>query len=205
VLVQQVAGTLTTIAKDVKLQLEFNPNRVQSYRLIGYENRMLAKEDFNDDTKDAGDIGAGHTVTALYEIVPVGAEPKASDGERPAVDDLKYQTPGRPTDASQSNEMLTLKLRYKRPDAKKVQGTSKLVEFPVTDHGKPFADASQDFRFAASVAAFGMMLRDSEHKGTCEYEAVIGWANDAISADPHGYRAEFVNLVRMAKSLDGDA
>ena len=202
VLVRQAAGTLTTIAKDVKLQLEFNPNQVQSYRLIGYENRMLAKEDFNDDTKDAGDIGAGHTVTALYEIVPAnGAKPTASRRGRPSVDELKYQTPGEPTDAAQSNEMLTLKLRYKAPDAKKVQGTSKLIEFPVSDAGKPFANASRDFQFAASVAAFGMLLRGSENKGNATFGAVREWAQPALGEDAHGYRAQFLALVQQAQQF----
>src|SRR5688500_17801809 len=148
-------GTLQAIAKDVKIQVEFNPAEVGSYRLIGYENRVLAKEDFNDDTKDAGEIGAGHTVTALYEVVPAGAD---AAGARPQVDELKYQkpaaaAPAAPRDAVAANasgELLTVKLRYKEPNGQ----TSKLLEFPVTDAGAAYARASADYKFAAAVAAF---------------------------------------------------
>jgi Ca-activated chloride channel family protein len=194
VLVEQMTGTLVTIAKDVKIQIEFNPQVVAAYRLIGYENRVLAAEDFNDDKKDAGEIGAGHTVTALYEIVPAGQE--SSIPERP-VDELKYQAPGKRTKAAKSGEMLTLKLRYKAPDG----DTSKLLEFPLKDDGKRFGDTTRDYRFAAAVAGFGMLLRDSQYKGDITYDAVAEIASEAGSDDPTGYRAEFLNLVNQARQI----
>ena len=172
VLVEQISGTLVTIAKDVKIQVEFNPAQVAAYRLIGYENRMLAKEDFNDDKKDAGEIGAGHTVTALYEVVPAGKELPA-----PAqVDALKYQSRSPQSEESEirnpksgiSPELLTLKLRYKAPDG----DTSKLLEFPLTDTGTTWEKSSRDFRFAAAVAGFGMLLRDSPHKGGATWDSI---------------------------------
>ncbi|UCE60967.1 MAG: von Willebrand factor type A domain-containing protein [Phycisphaerales bacterium] len=189
VLVDQLSGTLVTIAKDVKIQIEFNPAEVAAYRLIGYENRILAAEDFNDDTKDAGEIGAGHTVTALYEIVPAG-EPV----DRPAVDPLKYQAVPAETRHAYTGETMTVKLRYKEPDG----DTSELLEYPITDEGWTFADASDDFVFAASVASFGMLLRDSPHKGSSTFEAVVELAEQSVGEDVHGYRAEFINLVRRA-------
>ncbi len=193
VLVEQMGGTLVTIAKDVKIQIEFNPAQVAAYRLIGYENRMLAAEDFNDDKKDAGEIGAGHTVTALYEIVPAGAKV-----DLPAVDPLKYQAPATPGgNQAASNELLTLKLRYKEPE----EDSSKLLEFPVVDGKAPFGRASADFQFASAVASFGMLLRGSEHKGTGSYDAVLEIAESAKGADKHGYRAEFVEIVRRAQAL----
>ena len=197
VLVQQMNGTLVTIAKDVKIQVEFNPARVASYRLIGYEKRMLRKEDFNNDKVDAGEIGAGHTVTALYEVVPVGVSgnPAASV---PAVDTLKYSANERSTnEGSTSSEMLTVKLRYKKPDGDK----SDLVERAVTDDSGDFAKASPDFKFAAAVAEFGMILRDSEHKGNGTFGAVLEWANEGKGADANGYRAGFIELVRKAQAL----
>ncbi|MFZ5833570.1 MAG: vWA domain-containing protein [Planctomycetota bacterium] len=196
VLEEQMQGTLVTIAKDVKIQVEFNPAQVSAYRLVGYENRMLAAEDFNDDKKDAGEIGAGHTVTALYEIVPAG---KTVDV--PSVDPLRYQTPARANDDDDvlSNEMLTLKLRYKAPDG----DTSRLLEFPLVDEGAEFGRASRDFQFAAAVASFGMLLRGSEHKGSATYGAVLEIADSAKGADKHGYRAELLEMVRRAKSLSG--
>ena len=197
VLVQQMNGTLVTIAKDVKIQVEFNPARVASYRLIGYEKRMLRKEDFNNDKVDAGEIGAGHTVTALYEVVPVGvsANPAASV---PPVDTLKYSDNERSTnERSTSSEMLTVKLRYKKPDGDK----SDLVECAVTDDSGDFAKASPDFKFAAAVAEFGMILRDSEHKGNGTFGAVLEWANEGKGADANGYRAGFIELVRKAHTL----
>lgn len=197
VLVQQTASTLVTIAKDVKIQVEFNPNQVAGYRLIGYETRLLAKEDFNDDTKDAGEIGAGHTVTALYELVPAGepVEPAA-----PEVDSLKYQTPATTTEAADNDEMLTLKLRYKQPDGDK----STLVEFPAKDSGQSLDAADRDFRFAAAVAGFGMLLRNSPYKGNWTYSAVEEVARDAQSEDPHGLRSEFVRMVRKAAEIAGE-
>jgi Ca-activated chloride channel family protein len=192
-LVHQMNGTLVTIAKDVKIQVEFNPARVAAYRLIGYENRLLAKEDFNDDTKDAGEIGAGHTVTALYEIVPAGTPvPDA------ATDPLEYQRPVTLTDeARQSQDLLTLKLRYKEPDG----DTSQLLKFKVEDSDKSFGQASSDFQFAASVAGFGMLLRGSPYKGNVTYEAVLELATPGLATDPRGYRNEFLSLVEKAAKL----
>ena len=185
VLAEQVNGTLAVIAKDVKVQVEFNPAKVQAYRLIGYENRLLKKEDFNNDKIDAGDIGAGHTVTALYEVVPAGVEWKPES----SVDPLKYQRPvGSPVAGDESrstalpttNELLTVKLRYKAPDG----DASKLLEFPLTDQGAAFADASGDFKFAAAVAGFGMVLRDSPHKGAATLAEVLHWAERARAPTP---------------------
>ena len=196
VLIEQMSGTLVTIAKDVKIQIEFNPAQVSAYRLIGYEKRMLRKEDFNNDAKDAGEIGAGHTVTALYEIVLVGGEIRGGE-----VDDLKYQHPAEEKPeryvSDGSKELLTLKLRYKQPDGDK----SRLLEFPVTDNGRRFNNASTDFKFAAAVAEFGMLLRDSEFKGSSSYGAVLELAGEAKGADAEDYRSEFLNLVRKAQEL----
>jgi Ca-activated chloride channel family protein len=197
VLIDQMSGTLVTIAKDVKIQVEFNPAQVAAYRLIGYEKRMLRKQDFNNDKKDAGEIGAGHTVTALYEIIPAGERiPEGS------VDPLKYQVPAddeKPTRyvVTGSKELLTLKLRYKQPDG----DTSRLLEFPVTDDGKSFAQASTDFKFAAAVAEFGMLLRDSQYKGDANYSNVLELAQSAKGSDPDGYRSEFITLVHKAQEL----
>jgi Ca-activated chloride channel homolog len=196
VLIDQMSGTLVTIAKDVKIQIEFNPAQVGAYRLIGYEKRMLRKQDFNNDKIDAGEIGAGHTVTALYEIVPAGGEIRSGE-----VDDLKYQQPAEEKPeryvADGSKELLTLKLRYKQPDG----DTSKRLEFPVTDGGKSFERASTDFKFATAVAEFGMLLRDSEFKGNSSYGAVLELAEEAKGTDAEGYRSEFLNLVRKAREL----
>jgi len=198
VLVQQMNGTLVTIAKDVKIQVEFNPARVASYRLIGYEKRMLRKEDFNNDKVDAGEIGAGHMVTALYEVVPVGAviNPAASG---PPVDPLKYSSNDKSTSprSTSSNEMLTVKLRYKKPDGDK----SELVERAVTDTGGKFENASVDLKFAAAVAEFGMILRDSDYKGNGTFAAVLEWAEEGKGSDANGYRAGFIELVRKAQAL----
>ena len=195
VLVEQMGGTLVTIAKDVKIQVEFNPARVAAYRLIGYENRILAAEDFNDDKKDAGEIGAGHTVTALYELAPSGA-----NVDLPTVDPLKYETPGRQSDdQSIRDQLLTLKLRYKAPDADQ----SELLEFSLVDTGDSFGQASPDFRFVAAVASFGMLLRDSEHKGTATYDTVLDIATESRGPDVHGYRSELLEMVRRAKAILG--
>ena len=194
VLVQQAGATLVTIAKDVKIQVEFNPARVQSYRLIGYENRLLRARDFNDDTKDAGEIGAGHTVTALYEVVPRGAK----TGGKSAVDPLRYQKPALSA-AAGSDELLTLKLRYKAPTG----STSRLLSAPLRDHQHGLARASTALRFSSAVAAFGMLLRDSKHKGQASFELVQRLARGARGADKHGYRAEFLKLVRKAARLKG--
>jgi len=192
VLVSELGGTLFTIAKDVKIQLEFNPARVLAYRLIGYENRLLAKEDFNDDKKDAGEIGSGHTVTALYEIIPAGTDMKISD-----VDDLKYQRNAIMPFAYESDEFLTVKFRYKKPDGDK----SKLISVGVEDNNCELADASENFRFSAAVAEFGMLLRNSKFKGDSDFDKVVEMANSAKGDDSEGYRAEFVKLVKLAKEL----
>ena len=197
VLVDEINSTLVTIAKDVKIQIEFNPLQVSAYRLIGYENRLLRQEDFNDDSKDAGEIGAGHTVTALYEIVPAGRGLQI-----PGVDPLKYQTPMRTTDVARSGELLTLKLRYKQPDGE----TSRLLEFPVRDADKAYSQASLDFKFAAAVASFGMILRQSPYKGNGTLAAVLELAEEGKGSDPHGYRGEFLELVKQARALtDSDS
>ncbi len=201
VLVEQMQGTLITIAKDVKIQVEFNPTRASAYRLIGYENRLLAKEDFNDDRKDAGEIGAGHTVTALYEVVPTGASISTA-----SVDPLKYQANAEPVrvvtpvaNASFQDELLTLKLRYKQPDGNE----SQLQEFPITDQDRRFSTASPDFAWATSVAAFGMILRDSEHKGAATLPFVLQIAQASKGPDKSGYRTEFIHLVQAAMALKG--
>lgn len=194
VLVEEMGGTLVTIAKDVKIQVEFNPAEVAAYRLIGYENRLMAAQDFNDDRKDAGDIGAGHTVTALYEIIPTG-----ESVDLPTVDALKYQRPRMQTVPARKGEQFTLKLRYKKPDSH----TSTRLAFPVIDSGHSYAAASSDFKFAAAVASFGMLLRDSEHKGYTTFNSVIGLATEGIGHDRFGYRSAFLDLVRKAKDLAG--
>jgi len=191
VLVEEIGSTLVTIAKDVKIQVEFNPGRIQAYRLIGYENRILRHQDFNDDTKDAGEIGAGHTVTALYELVPVGVEI-----DIPSVDPLKYQTTAQPA-PEVSQELMTVKLRFKEPDG----DTSRLIQFPLKQAGRSFESASRDFRFAAAVASFGMLMRDSSFKGDAGFEQVIRIAQSSLGTDTGGYRTEFVNLVKKARAI----
>lgn len=199
VLVEQMSGTLVTIAKDVKIQVEFNPALVRSYRLIGYENRLLAKEDFNDDTKDAGEIGAGHSVVALYEVVP--ATLPAGAESRPAVDSLKYQAPAVPpaqlAEAAKNGEVMTVKLRYKEPDS----SLSKLIETPVKDEGKTLTASSEEYKFSAAVAGFGLLLRDSSYKGTLSWETVRRLAMDGKGADKLGYRGEFLQLIDKARGL----
>ncbi|RMG26008.1 MAG: VWA domain-containing protein [Bacteroidetes bacterium] len=192
VLVSEMGGTLFTIAKDVKIQVEFNPALVKGYRLIGYENRVMAAEDFNDDTKDAGELGAGHTVTALYEIVPVGA-----DTEVAGVDKLKYQL-NVPANEAGKNELMTVKFRYKAPDGDQ----SELLVQPVENTSSDFAAASTDFCFAAAVAGWGMLLRGSQYKGTLDYAQVQQIAANARGVDSKGYRAEFLQLVEKASLLD---
>jgi Ca-activated chloride channel family protein len=195
VLVEQISGTLVTIAKDVKIQVEFNPTQVSHYRLIGYENRLLADEDFNDDQKDAGDIGAGHTVTSLYEVVPLGNE--SGDVTR-EVDPLKYQKPGELTDAAWGDELLTVKLRYKQPDADQ----SKKMVFTFTGEYAPFDSVDGDFRFASAVASFGMLLRDSKHKGNATFDSVIDIASSGLGDDSNGYRSEFIQMVKRGRALN---
>ncbi|MDT8401380.1 MAG: von Willebrand factor type A domain-containing protein [Bacteroidales bacterium] len=192
VLVSEFGGTLFIIAKDVKFQLEFNPAKIKSYRLIGYENRLLNDEDFNDDRKDAGEMGAGHTVTALYELVPAGA------GEQgPSIDPLKYQSEREVKGSRASEEFMTIKLRYKKPGG----GKSILMEIPYMQNVPAFEKASDNMRFSAAVAAFGMVLRDSEYKGTANFDSVTEMARNARGYDEEGYRSEFIRLVKTAKAL----
>lgn len=194
VLTEELESTLVTVAKDVKLQVEFNPARVASWRLLGYENRVLANREFNDDRKDAGDMGAGQTVTALYEVVPV-------EGQEPGVDPLRYAA--RPAVAEAApmhpDEFVFVKLRYKLPD----EDRSVLLEYPVKADPVPWDRADGDFRFASAVAGFGMLLKDSPHRGNLTYESVLGLAERAIGDDREGYRSEFVDLVRRARQLRG--
>jgi Ca-activated chloride channel homolog len=190
VLVKEMGSTLVAIAKDVKIQVEFNPARVESSRLIGYENRVMAHRDFNDDRKDAGEIGAGHHVTALYELVPAGgADRSRSD------DSLRYQKTTHT--AVPSNESFTVRIRYKRPDGQ----DSQLIEQGVVDENKDLADASEDFRFVAAVAGFGMLLRDSPHKGTLTYAGLRELTEPLLARDRQGYRREFTELVKRAEGL----
>ena len=192
VLVNEFGATLYTVAKDVKLQVEFNPSQVQSYRLVGYESRLLKDEDFNNDAKDAGELGAGYTVTAFYEVIPVGIK----NDYVGKVDDLKYQkkrvTTVKPTG---SNELLTIKLRYKQPNA----DISSKIELPVMD--AKGNNVSADFCFAASVAMFGQLLRDSNYKGSATYDNVIQLAKKGLENDEQGYRREFIRLVDTVKGL----
>lgn len=189
VLVSEFGSTLFTIAKDVKIQIEFNPAKVASYRLIGYENRMLAAEDFNDDRKDAGELGSGHTVTALYEIVPVGVK----DEFTRKVDPLRYQSTGN-INQKGSEELMTVKLRYKKPEEDK----SQLIVHAIRDTHTSLASSSDNFRFSAAVASFGMLLRNSAYKQQGSYDQVIRLAQSARGTDENGYRAEFIRLVQSA-------
>jgi Ca-activated chloride channel family protein len=192
--VTEFGSTLFTVAKDVKLQVEFNPQYVQSYRLVGYENRLLENKDFNDDKKDAGDMGVGHTVTALYEIVPAGSTPKG----KPLVDSLKYQ---RNVAANNySGEVLTVKLRYKQPKEDESQLLSQVLPWKIQD----ISNAPEDFRLATAVAEFGLLLRNSEHKGQANYTSVLTLAKGAKGEDEEGYRAEFIQLVKQASVLKNE-
>ena len=189
VLVKEMGGTMLTIAKDVKIQIEFNPTFVKAYRLVGYENRVLANEDFNDDKKDAGELGSGHTVTAMYEIIPAG-----STEDVPSVDPLKYQQT-KPVAQGSGNELMTIKFRYKAPD----ENTSKLITQVVLD--KKTNNPSENCRFSSSVAEFGMLLRDSKFKGEANFKDVLSLARESKGKDDEGYRAEFIRLVEMAELL----
>ena len=193
VFVQELGGTLHTVAKDVKIQVEFNPARVQAYRLIGYENRMLRNEEFNDDTKDAGDMGSGHSVTALYEIIPVGVE---SDVKVWAPDSLRYQAVANPSSASAGPELLFVKFRYKAPDGDE----SRLFTHTVLDEAR--SRPSPEFRFQTAVVEFGLLLRQSEFRGTADVARVLERARGAMGEDENGYRAEFVRLVEAAQALE---
>jgi Ca-activated chloride channel family protein len=197
VLVSEFGGTMYAVAKDVKLQIEFNPEHVQAYRLIGYESRLLKDEDFNDDAKDAGEMGAGHNVTAFYEIVPAGIEFTGAG----SIDPLKYQKTDKKKSKPEytgSNELLTVKLRYKDPDGDK----SKKIELPVIDNKTD--KVSSDFRFASAVAMLGQMLTASEFKGDSSYEKVISIAKTALDSDEQGYRREFVRLAETLKGMNKD-
>jgi Ca-activated chloride channel family protein len=191
VLVKEIGATLLTIAKDVKIQVEFNPAKVQAYRLIGYENRLLQNQDFNDDKKVPV---AGHSVTALYEIIPAGVK---SDVPLANVDPLKYQQNNVKSVAAGSNELMQVKLRYKEPK----QETSKLLTVPLIDRGIQLKDASTNFKFSAAVAEFGMVLRESQFKGNANFDDVLSLASQSQGTDLDGYRAEFIRLVQKSKSL----
>ncbi|MBX3238627.1 MAG: von Willebrand factor type A domain-containing protein [Chitinophagaceae bacterium] len=192
VLVNEFGGTLFTIAKDVKLQVEFNPDKVQAYRLIGYENRMLKSEDFNNDKKDAGELGSGHTVTAFYEVIPVGVSSDFIE----KVDGLKYRKTGNKTNSG-SNEILTVKFRYKKSDG----DVSRLIEQSVADNTIDIHHTSDNFRFAAAVAQFGMLLRNSQFRQEATYNKVLALAGSATGEDREGYRKEFIELVNKAGSI----
>lgn len=188
VLVDNMAATMYTIAKDVKIQVEFNPAYVQSYRLIGYENRLLNNQDFEDDTKDAGELGAGHTVTALYEIVPGKG---SNNGKK-----LKYQDKALSVNAV-SNELVTVKFRYKKPS----ETSSREIVRTVINNPKDFSSASSDLKFTAAVANWGMLLRSSKYAGHFNYDKIIELAQKNLGDDPYGYRAEFIRLVKQSKTL----
>ncbi len=192
VLVNEVGATLLAIAKDVKIQVEFNPVFVKGYRLVGYENRLLRDEDFNDDKKDAGELGAGHSVTALYEIIPAG-----SDEELPGVDDLKYQETKIKSGTAMNSELLTVKFRYKKPDEEK----SRLIVEALADSGRDYEKASQDFRFSAAVAEYGLLLRDSAFKSKASWDNLLLLARNAKGDDRNGYRSEFINLAESCKLM----
>lgn len=187
-LVTEMGGTLVAIAKDVKLQIEFNPAAVKAYRLLGYENRLLEAEEFNDDQKDAGELGAGHSVTALYELIPAGSPASA-----PGVDPLKYQQ----SIVLPSEDLLTLKLRYKRPE----EDTSQLLQQALQRDDIWQSNPSENLQFASAVAEFGLLLRNSEYKANADYRAVLTRATQAQGADSYGYRSEFLDLVEQAELL----
>jgi len=190
-MVTEFGGTLFTVAKDVKLQVEFNPAKVATYRLLGYEDRLMAKEDFNNDKKLGGDMGVGHVVTALYEIVPVGVTDQFSN----SVDPLKYQQPVKAK--SLSDEVATVKFRYKEPDG----DVSKLESVAVADKPEASGKTSVDFKFAAAVAEYGLLLRDSQYKQKADFDQLIDMAKSAKGDDPNGYRAEFIRIAESTKNL----
>ena len=197
VLVSEMGGTLYTIAKDVKIQVEFNPQNVQAYRLIGYENRLLADEDFNNDKKDAGELGSGHTVTALYEIIPSGVS--ISNNLLP-IDPLKYQDPKPASKSKYSDELLTVKLRYKSPSENESKFVNQIV------YNTNISELTENLSFAASVASFGMLLRDSKFKGNSSFQMVQELAKHSKGRHENGYRAEFIKIVELAELLyDGEA
>jgi Ca-activated chloride channel homolog len=190
--VSEFSGTMHTVAKDVKCQLEFNPRLVQAYRLIGYENRLLNDEDFEDDKKDAGDIGAGHTVTALYEIIPTGVKTDYLKG----IKKLKYQET-KLSNASETDELVTFKLRYKQPKSKE----SQLIEKTVLNNSVPFENVSENLKLSAAVAEFGLLIRQSDFRGKSQYSHVIETAKKTLANDNDGWRAEFIQLVKKAQLM----
>ncbi len=192
-LVNEFGGTLFTIAKDVKIQVEFNPANVAAYRLVGYENRKLQAEDFNNDKKDAGELGSGHTVTALYEIIPVGV-----DSYFKPIDELKYQK-DKPaaTKATYGDELLTVKFRYKAPDA----AVSKLIVKTVANKSVALEQSSDNLKWSAAVATFGMLLKNSDYLHDADYRMVLKLAKEARGADSNGYRIEFINLVETSQLM----
>jgi Ca-activated chloride channel family protein len=194
--VEQMTGTLITIAKDVKIQVDFNPGKVAAYRLVGYENRMLANEDFKNDAKDAGDIGAGHTVTALYEIVPAGQPLPDADVEPSKY--VRTDAPAQEAALVESDELLTVRLRYKLPDSDK----SEPLILAVIDDGKDLNEASSDFRFAAAVAALGMRLQRSQRQGENDFDLILDLAQPGLEHDPLGYRQEFVTMTEEIRKLE---
>jgi Ca-activated chloride channel family protein len=196
VLVEEAPAALFTIAKDVKIQVEFNPAHVQDYRLIGYETRKLKREDFNNDKVDAGEIGAGHAVTAIYEYTPVGA--------KPLVEDLRYTKGEEKRTASgettpKGGEVAHLRIRYKLPDGAK----SSLITYPVTAQDEqPLDNQPDDIRFAAAVTGFGQLVRGSKFAGDVKWDDVIELATAARGKDEYGYRMEFINLAKLAKTKE---
>lgn len=188
----QLTGTLYTIAKDVKIQVEFNPSVIKAYRLIGYENRKMNNEDFKDDTKDAGELGPGHTVTALYEIIPYG-----SKTELPEADKIKDQNAAVEPNSLKTGEMMAVRLRYKEPDGNE----SKLIENIITDQDKPLEQSSNNFRFSAAVVEFSMLLRDSKFKGNSSYKHIIELSGNSKGDDKYGYREEFIKIVEKCELI----
>jgi Ca-activated chloride channel family protein len=191
VMVKEMSGTMFALARDVKIQVEFNPAKIAAYRLIGYENRALADEDFNNDKKDAGEIGVGHTVTALYELIPAGS------ADAPSVDKLKYRKVATKIKSNYQDEIMTIKLRYKSLDKEK----SILLSTVVKDKNIALASTSGDFRFAGAVAEFGMLLQDSEFKGDLDYDKALALAKNSRGKDAEGYRAEFIRLLETSQLL----
>ncbi len=195
VLVSEFGGTLFTIAKDVKIQVEFNPAEIQAYRLIGYENRRLNKEDFNNDKKDAGELGSGHTVTALYEIIPVGVESDLVN-----VDPLKYQTSQSTVPLTSAGEWMTVKVRYKAPDG----DSSMLISASVKPDDRELAKPGDNIQWSSTVAAFGMLLRQSQYAGDATFDSVLSMAKKTRGEDPFGYRAEMIRLIEMAGMMHNE-
>ena len=194
VLVRQLDGTLVTVAKDVKSQIEFNPASVGGYRLIGYKDRLMSRADFKDDSKTAGEMGAGHSATALYELIPASA----ALGTEPPLEPLKYQPVSAPTIDPVQRELMTVHVRYQPTQG----GESQKIEVPVPDTARPISDISTDFRFSSAVAAFGMVLRESPYRGEARFDRVIEMADHARGEDIGGFRKQFVELVTRAKGIE---